>query len=33
MIRDVEAVDLALKCFEENKTFDNDRDKELLVSF
>ena len=33
MIRDAEAVELALKWFEENKPFDNDRDKELLVSF
>ena len=33
MKRDAEAVELVLKWFEENKPFDNDRDKELLVSF
>ena len=31
--RDAEAVELALKWFEENKPFDDDRDNELLVSF
>ena len=30
---DAEAVELALKWFEENMPFDNNRDKELLVSF
>ena len=33
MKRDAEAVELVLKWFEEIKLFDNDRDKELLVSF
>ena len=33
MKRDAEAVELALKWFEENMPFDNNRDKELLVSF
>ena len=33
MKQDAEAVELALKWFEENKPFDNSRDKELLVSF
>ena len=33
MKRDAEAVELVLKWFEEIKPFDNDRDKELLVSF
>ena len=33
MKRDAEAVELVLKWFDENKPFDNDRDKELLVSF
>ncbi len=33
MTRDVEAVEVVLKWFEENKPFDNDRDKGLLVSF
>ena len=33
MKRDTEAVELALKWFEENMPFDNNRDKELLVSF
>ena len=32
-MRDAEAVVLALKWFEENKQFGNDRDKELLISF
>ena len=32
MKRDAEAVELALKWFEENMPFDNNRDKELLVS-
>ena len=33
MKRDAEAVELAGKWFEENKPFDNARDKELLISF
>ena len=33
MKRDAEAVELALKWFEENMPFDSNRDKELLVSF
>ena len=33
MKRDAEAVELALKWFEENMPFDNNQDKELLVSF
>lgn len=33
MKRDAEAVELILKWFEENTPFDNDRDKDLLVSF
>ena len=33
MKRDAKAVELVLKWFEEYKPFDNDRDKELLVSF
>lgn len=31
--QDAEAIELVLKWFEENKPFDNDRDKDLLVSF
>ncbi|KAG7255643.1 hypothetical protein CRUP_008469 [Coryphaenoides rupestris] len=33
MKRDAEAIELALKWFEENNPFDHDRDKQLLVSF
>ena len=33
MKQDAEAVELALKWFEENMPFDNNRDKELLMSF
>ena len=33
MKRDADAVQLALKWFEENMPLDNNRDKELLVSF
>ena len=33
MKRDAEAAELVLKWCEEIKPFDNDRDKELLVSF
>ena len=33
MKRDAEAFELFLKWFEEIKPFDNERDKELLVSF
>ncbi|KAM6992309.1 uncharacterized protein LKV04_008361 [Tautogolabrus adspersus] len=33
MKRDTEAVELTLKWFEENNPFDQDRDKQLLVSF
>ena len=33
MKRDAEAVEPVLKWFEKIKPFDNDRDKELLVSF
>ena len=29
-MRDAEAVELALKWFEQNRPFDNDQDKELL---
>jgi len=32
MKRDAKTVELALKWFEENKPFDNDRDNELLVN-
>ncbi|KAJ8385110.1 hypothetical protein AAFF_G00192510 [Aldrovandia affinis] len=33
MKRNAEAIELALKWFEENNPFDHDRDKQLLVSF
>ena len=33
IIRNAEAVEFVLKWFEESKPFDNDRKKELLVSF
>ena len=33
MKRDAEAVELALKWFEENKPFENDRENKLLVFF
>ena len=33
MMRDAEACELALKWLEENKSFDNDRDNELITYF